>query len=156
MEKYKKPDQYYIDEYDRTSIEDLKRLEQLMNEAKKRFKIDVNNFESEETNTDYIGYEIRYNDAGVNYARNKENIIQTRKLSDERKDRILQSNPIPANIKCNTCLEPMRFELHDFIGGDDELIFFFSCINNHTPRKAVYPDGGEYSIPKSSCPSCGG
>jgi len=156
MEKYRKSDQYYIDEYDKRTIKRLKELEQLMEQAYKEFKIDMDNPNSQKNNTDYWGYQMQYLNTGVHFARSKEATIQSYIQEDERKDRLIYSTPIPTNVRCNTCFEPMRFELFDFMGKNSELIFIFSCVKKHLPKKAVYPDGREYYISKSSCSYCGG
>jgi len=155
MEQYRKSDQYYIDEYDRTTIEELKKIEKLMEKAEKRFFIDEDDPKSPETNTDYIGYRMRYLDTGVEYSRNKESSIRAAIQSDERKDRLIRFHAIPANILCDTCGEDMKFELHDFLQRDSDLIFIFSCPNGHLPKKAVYPNGREYFLPKHTCKYCG-
>lgn len=156
MEKYRKSDQYYIDEYDRRTIERLKELEHLMDQANKVCKVDMDNPNSEYNNIHYKVYEMQYLDTGVHFARNKEATVQSSIREDERKDRLIQSTLIPTNVRCNICFEPMRFDISDFMGKNSELIFIFSCANKHFPKKAVYPDGREYHIPKSSCSYCGG
>lgn len=156
MEQFRRSDQYYIDEYDRTTIETLRELEKAMNEAKRRFSIDIENLETKKTNTDYLGYRMRYLDTGVHFARNKQSSILATMRSDQRKDHLIRLNPIRPFVKCNTCSELMKFELHDFVGKDSELIFIFSCHKGHLPKKAVYPDGREYYLPKHTCQYCGG
>ncbi|MFB9843951.1 hypothetical protein [Mucilaginibacter ginsenosidivorans] len=156
MEQYRKPDQYYIDEYDRMTIEELKAIEKLMIETGKRFHIDPDAPLGPGSDTEYIGYRIRYLDTGVALSRNKESSIQERMHSDEKKDRLIRLHPVPTNVRCDTCGVPMKFEMHDFLNKDDDPIFIFSCVNGHVPKKALFASGREYRLPDHHCQHCGG
>ncbi|MBX3254915.1 MAG: hypothetical protein KF862_12300 [Chitinophagaceae bacterium] len=151
MEQYRKSDQYYIDEYDKKTIQELKELEKLMDEAEKQCQSNSDNL------PDYLSKQIKYIDTGVSYARNKNQSVRENIAEDERKDQLLQKNPIPENVRCNTCNALMDFKSHDFIGHrNGPLIYFFSCPNNHLPMKTVYANGNPYLIPKATCTYCGG
>lgn len=156
MEQHRKPDQYYFDEYDRVTIEELKAIEKLMIEAEKRFHLDPDNPLSPGSDAEYLGYRVRYLDTGVALSRNKESSIHARMQSDEKKDRLIRSHPAPQNVRCDACGKPMKFEMHDFLNNDDDLIFIFSCVDGHVPKKAVFANGREYRLPDRRCKHCGG
>ncbi len=156
MKQYRKSDQYYIDQYDRHTIEKLKELAALYHQANEQFNFNPKDRDSKKINLDSMKYKLRFLNTGAERAGDKENTITNWKLSDERKDCLISTNPIPTNIKCNICAELMEFELHSFIDPDEKLIFFFFCINGHLPKKAIYADGSEHYISIRSCGYCGG
>lgn len=156
MEKHRKSDQYYIDQYDRSTIEELKKLAELYHKAKKKFFFDPENPKSEKNNTEAWRIETKYRDIGAIRARNKEEIIRSRIFADERKDRLIQTYPVPKNVKCGTCGDLMEFELHMFLGERDDLVFVFKCHNDHLPKKMIYPDGTERTLPSRCCSYCNG
>lgn len=151
MEKHRKSDQYYIDLYDRMTIEKMRELARLKIEADKQF---ANS--DEKINKEGFLLGVEYMNTGAYYAQNKENFIRNMMLSDERKDRLIESNPIPTNVRCDTCFDLMEFELHMFTVKDDNLTFVFTCPNGHLPKKALYPDGRERVRTIRSCEYCNG
>lgn len=155
MEKYRKSDQYYIDEYDRCTIDDLKEREASMLDAMAAFEKSEEN-DREKLFSRYLSLEMAYNTVGTGYARNKRLSIQDSMMADERRDRILQSTRVPSDIRCKTCQLVMNFDLHDFTGIGDELIFIFSCPEGHIPKRGIYADGREYYTKVSKCSYCGG
>lgn len=152
MEKFRKSDQFYIDQYDRHTIEELKELEL---QIEKVYRI-INTKKNSEHYSDYFKLQMQYQDTAVHFARQREKLIQSRIYEDEKKDRLIQSIPIPKNVRCNTCFELMKFDLFDFVENDSELIFIFSCYHNHLPKKAVYAGGREFYVAKHLCSYCGG
>lgn len=152
MEKFRKSDQFYIDQYDRHTIEELKELEL---QIEKVYRI-INTKKNSEHDSDYFKLQMQYQDTAVHFARQREKLIQSRIYEDEKKDRLIQSVPIPKNVRCNTCLEQMKFDMFDFVENDSEIIFVFSCNHKHLPKKAVYADGREFYVAKHLCSYCGG
>lgn len=137
---HRKPDQYYIDRYDRMTIKNLKNLEGQI---------------SDESPLSGIWKDIRVNDAGSLSARNREETIARWKFDDERKDRLIQETPVPRNIRCDQCDIEMEFTHHHFRHNDPDLFFIFDCPKGHMPRKLVYSSGKVLAIKKKSCNVCG-
>ena len=156
LEKYRKPDQYYIDEYDRITIEAMKALENEMLVAEKLFSIDPNDLKSPLNDTTYLGYRIRYVDTGANYDRNKRCAIDERIRVDEWKDRVVKSQVVPQQVHCLLCGTEMDFEFFDFIEKDNTFLMWFSCPDHHAPRRAFYKNGEEYRPQEARCADCGG
>lgn len=152
MEKYRKSDQYYIDRYDRMTIEELrgieaKELEELasVSEPQKRLEIEIGHC------MDFGSFRNR----AIANARNREATIQKWIANDERQDRLVASHRLPIGVACNTCGSAMQFSIHFFDVDGIPLLFVFQCPYGHAPRKAVYPDGREYFFPRPTCAQCG-
>jgi hypothetical protein len=156
QEKYRQPDQYYIDEYDRITIADMKAVEKEMLEAEELFSIDPDDLQSPLNNTSYLGQHIRYLDAGVAYYRNKKSAIEERMRVDEWKDRVVKTHIIPKDIPCLFCGAQMDFEFYDFKEKDYTFLMWFSCADGHAPRRAFYNNGIEYKPREIRCDDCGG
>lgn len=152
MEKNRKPDQFYIDQYDRHTIELLKEVEvkamadraAMPDQGSEQANIMVQNF---------IG--VAFQTKAIQRARLREEKIRERIAEDEQLDRLLDMNPVPRNITCNTCHSQMQYSLPFFDHHNVPLLFIFTCPNEHFPRKLVYPDGREHIIPKKTCKKCG-
>jgi|GEM_PF-1794191 len=150
MKKYRKSDQYYIDEYDRSTIEKLKELEEAMLKCERLIESD------DKSKPSFIVQRRRFLDTGAMCARNKNSSVRDNMEIDERKDTILEAHPAPSNIKCNTCSSIMILHTHDFLDREGrELIYIFSCAQEHLPLKTVYPNGTEYITARSGCSYCG-
>lgn len=155
MGQYRKSDQYYIDQYDRMTIERLKELEVVVWEAQQKFR-DSAGPDSGEIPTEAFGKNMFYLDSGVRYAKNKRHTIEEWIRADERKDHLVLSHSIPVGVTCLTCGVPMLFDLYDFVDEDARLIFYFSCPRGHKPRRAFYANGQERFFKKRGCSYCGG
>ncbi|HEX9512699.1 MAG TPA: hypothetical protein VF939_19540 [Puia sp.] len=141
MKKYRQPDQYYYDEYDRSIINRLKDLEK---------KTDPPSFEGGILNACHP-----FHLQGILSAEYRESRVLERMQTDERKDYLLNSTPVPQNIHCNTCGSKMYCFDHLFKEEDTRILFAFECPKNHLPRKVIYPNGSEYFFPKRKCNDCG-
>lgn len=152
MENYRKLDQYYIDRYDRMTIEALKELEAKesaelagVSDGHKRWKIELSH------SMDFGSFKNR----AIMSARNREATIRKWMAEDERQDRLVATHRQPTGITCNTCGAGMRFSVHFFDHDGVPLLFVFECPHGHAPRKAVYPDGRKYHFPRPTCKQCG-
>jgi hypothetical protein len=138
--QYRKPNQYYIDRYDRETIKMLKDAEK---ECKK-FSTEVR----------YIHVHRLVVENGILRAREKDAIIKKWIQEDELKDKFVREIQMPEKIRCNTCNSLMHFECHLF-EDDGSILFAFRCSNGHLPKKLVYSDSQEKIIPKQLCDECG-
>ena len=142
MKTYRQPDQYYFDLYDRSTIQELKELEKKAKEPNS-----VSLYENLATSPFY--------NTGVHRAQNRDAVIATWKLVDERKDSLVRNNLVPDNVKCNTCNSQMCFESYMFLNDNSEILFVFRCAQTHVPKKVIYPNGREHVRPKRRCDVCG-
>ena len=158
MKQYRKSDQYYMDEYDRRTIEILKQLDDQPENSDPPPKYAINYPEELRQLIERTRAQFKYNDTGAIRARCRDEHIQSRIVEDEYKDRMLSMNPVPENVRCNTCGELMTFCTHLFrTNHNAELVYLFDCPNKHErKRKAVYPNGKEWIIPERRCSYCGG
>ena len=72
MEKYRKSDQYYIDKYDRMTIESLKEKEALSQKAEQ----DLNQDKAAGNLSEKIALIMSFSESGVRAAKNKRPTIQ--------------------------------------------------------------------------------
>ncbi|UPK72464.1 hypothetical protein [Chitinophaga filiformis] len=152
MEKHRKPDYFYIDNYDRWTIRTLKELEakeaaemQDVDDPIKRFAIEV------VRGADSMAYR----NTAISRARNRQETIREWIMTDEHKDRLIEKHPVPKGVTCDLCGKAMRFNTHFFDVQSIPLLFVFECPANHGPRKAIYPNGQEHVFPKPTCKKCG-
>ncbi len=145
MEKYRRPDQDYIDQYDRLTINILKEIEREEPAHSLGVPDEIAAFPQE----------VRLHDTGVMRAQEKEHCIRRWMFVDEEKDRMIQRYPIPQNIRCPACNSGMEFTDHLFKQNNSLLLFVFTCPKNHIPRRAIYPNGNEFHFPIRSCIKCG-
>ena len=136
-EKYRKPDQHYIDEYDRATIRMLKKLE---TEATTPLIIPADSFVTK----DHYNPMTEFYETAVWRAQSKGESIRKQMAEDEHQDWLVKTTPIPHNIKCNTCRSTMNVVTHFFKENNNQMLFVFECPNEHKPRKAILPNGTEY------------
>jgi hypothetical protein len=139
MTQYRKPDQYYIDQYDRETIKLIKEKEAEYNGS------------SEFEKYAYMNWIVR--DKGIERARAKNDTIQLWIKEDELKDKILMNTQAPSKIRCNHCNTLM--ELEGPLFEEMVILFLFKCPLGHLPKKIVYSDGNEQVIPEPKCSECG-
>lgn len=140
MAQYREPNQYYLDQYDRQTIEILKQIEKDCKSLPK----DQRNFQMR----------WRVTERGIHRAREKDEIIKKWISDDELKDKLVKETLIPEKIRCNNCNSFMQFEAHLF-EEEARVLFLFKCPSGHVPKKIVYPDGREQILPKPKCKDCG-
>lgn len=152
MEKYRRPDQYYIDKYDRMTIEELKELEAKesaelasVSDPQELWKIEVSH------SMDFRSFKNR----AIANARNRETIVRKWMADDERQDRLVATHSLPKNVTCNTCGSAMQFSVHFFDFSGIPLLFVFECSQGHAPRKTIYPNGQDFVYPRPTCKQCG-
>lgn len=139
MIQYRKPNQYYIDEYDQRTIDILKQIEKDCKSSPK----DRRNLQTRWLVTE----------RGIHRAREKDDIIKKWISEDELKDKLVKETSIPEKIRCSKCNCLMKFEAHLF--EEAQVLFLFKCSSGHFPKKIVYPDSRELVLPKSKCKTCG-
>jgi hypothetical protein len=151
MEKYLQEPWHYNNEYDRATIKELKALEKTVIEEQE--KVDKGLVTDQTCLKQAIDY---FEEARHVSFKIKPGVISKWMESDRNKDRLVASNPIPSNIRCNTCGSLMAFDLNIFKNDDRDILFVFHCPKQHIPKKMVYADGREFPIKISVCKKCGG
>ena len=142
-QKNRKPDTYYIDLYDRITIESLKKLE-----VKEKESYDKSYSEHFSAHLDFIN-------TGVFHAREKNETIEGWIRKDEHDDFLTETTPIPQNINCDKCAVAMRFERFICIYENPPILFDFVCHSKSCKkRKLVYPNGKEFYRTKPLCSTC--
>lgn len=152
MEKYRKPDQYYIDSYDRRAIQQLKKLE-----SKELKELEgLSGYDYHIKQFEHYMNQGSFHMTAIWRARNKERLILAHKMEDEEMDRLVQRHPIPKGIRCGECNSSMEFEGYLFKEDNTRILFVFKCTEGHLPKKLIRTDGTEHSFPRPKCAQCGG
>lgn len=157
---YLKPKQYYIDIYDRHTIEECRRI--LANtigiESVKK-ELEEKKLDEQEglrvLNAAHNLYIYFY--TGDRYVK-KEDTIREWMQRDEARDKFFEEAAAPEEITCLTCGRLM-FAEHKYlnIGFDDKpdtVLFMYDCPLGHLPRRAFYDNGEEFRRKKPTCPKC--
>jgi hypothetical protein len=155
--KHLKPQQHYIDLYDRHTVEKCRRTEGTGEE------VDVPDSEDESISPEdkervknHVNRLHLYFVTGERYL-NKEKTIREWMEADQRRDDLYESAEPPEDIRCLTCrnrVEPTY--KHMWYGSDkeDRVLFMFDCPNHCLPRRAFFSDGEEWRIKPNLCPTC--
>ncbi len=156
MEKYRKDDQFYIDNYDRSTISELKKMEADYIQKGIKLKRKLNFPESVLKMDEFYDPLSIFYERAVSRAKIKNEVIAKQKWNDEKCDRLLAQHRSPDNVKCNICSSRMLPNGQLFKNDNTLLLFVFKCPKGHTPNKVLYPNGDEFFFQKSTCKKCGG
>ena len=94
FEPYRKPNQHYINEYDRATIKELKSLIIPVIAAYQEWERI-----GEDKDMRYYFLNIDFHNRAVHLNRIKDKLIIELMAADDRKDALIKSTPVPANIK---------------------------------------------------------
>jgi len=156
MENNRKPDQYYNDLYDRSTISSFKRLElQLQNTAKKFDESHKNVNQEDKQYATRLLHDMTILFYKGDHWKRKEQVINEWIRKDEEKDSLIENTLQPSNVKCKTCEKPMVVIEHFFRDNDRTLLFLYDCPDKHAPRRVLFADGTTYVFPKRTCEKCG-
>jgi len=147
-----KPGYYYSDLYDRLTVEECRRLK------KRGILEDHTAIETDKSKKDKIKKEFTvrvvvptmlYFVKGERYKKKSETIREWMER-DEVKDKKLENAIVPTNIFCKKCGSEMTATLKhlhgDELKGQEQVLFFFECLNKCKPRRAVFEDGEEWRL----------
>lgn len=157
MGKHLKDKQYYIDLYDKHTVEKCRSLE---NHWKDRSLTDKEDGEITEQarkaiNDIAMDFCIRQI-TGERYL-DKENTISEWMTRDEHRDNIYENTQPPENIRCLTCRNRMNVstKVLDYnLDKPDRMLFIFECPNKCLPNRAFFSDGEELRTKPKLCPNC--
>lgn len=158
MEKYLRPREYYVDLYDRQTVNLCRDLERI------GLEIDIPSTDGKEkTDEEMQRAQIAFNElhlhfvTGERYTKKYEEIEKWMER-DKARDRLYETASAPENIRCLTCSRLMFTTSKHFLMGCDKevdrVLFFYDCPSEHTPRRAIYNDGEEFKREKPQCPKC--
>ncbi len=156
-EKHLKSHQYYIDLYDRHTVEECRRTEHIGEEVDVPDSEDKSiSAEDKERVKNYV------NRLHLNFVKgerylNKEKIIREWMDADQRRDDLYEFAQPPEDIRCLTCrnrVKPTSKYLWYGSGKEDRVLFMFDCPNQCLPHRAFFSDGEEWRAKPNLCPSC--
>jgi uncharacterized protein with PIN domain len=158
MEKHLKPYQYYLDLYDKFTVEHCRRIEKI------DFEIELPKYKGEEISSERqtpikkAFSELHlYFETGEEYAKKSETISRWMER-DKKYDESYKQAQAPENITCLTCGRIMFvISKHlDFANSKnhDRVMFFYDCPLNHKPMRVFYDDGEEYRVKQHVCIKC--
>lgn len=152
-----KEKQYYIDLYDKFTIERCREAVRYHEE------IDDSIFEKakEKPTPDEIArvkYATRemylYFTTGEEY-KAKSKTVNEWMERDRQLDHRVEVAEEPQLIRCKTCTSKMTCTSRDIWSSTDKVQFFFECPNKCLPHRIVYEDGTEYKSKPNLCEKCG-
>jgi len=148
MEKYLRPYEDYLADYDRETICQLKELEQtLLTDEKKAELGDFNDPESS-------AYQV-FLSIAVKRDRDRFDFVDKLIEQANTMDLLVERTKRPV-VYCQVCGKVMREDGHTFRNDNRDIVFFFQCPAGH-PKRLVYPDGKrEITFKPKRCANCGG
>lgn len=155
-QKHLKPKQYYIDLYDKHTVDMCRRAKEINKNCHKP----VNTPEDEIFNSmmDLICEVSLYSRAGERYKYKNETINDWMRRDEER-DRFFENVKPPEGITCLQCGRLLFVEIEtEEIGFDkdpDRMMYIYSCPLGHLPRRIFFDNGEEYKPKEYKCKKCG-
>ncbi len=160
MEKNLKPKQYYIDLYDRHTVERYRDLIRIHSEPMKNPPLIYGQKPTKKLVDVMSKWTIDFAlmfEKSDRYIR-KEETIERWMAADQEKDELYESAKAPENIRCLTCRSVMsvtRKDLWDRYQEPSRVLFMYECPNKCLPHRAFYHDGEEWEYRPDPCPKCG-
>lgn len=157
LEKHLKSHQYYVDLYDRGTVERCRRLDKPSVEPSEEELKEKNISKEQNALLDKGARDLLIHiEAGERYL-NKEKTIREWMESDEKKDYIYESAQAPEDIRCLTCRNRLKStfkELWYEDGKEDRVLFMYDCVNKCLPRRAFFSEGEEWRTKPHLCKNC--
>jgi len=151
-----KSKQYYIDLYDKHTVERCRRLEKNQSETEIPKDKKVTKKEAEAVKN-YVHELMLTFEKGERYL-NKEKTINEWMERDRQRDELLESARPPEDIRCLTCRNRLAVLDKQLWHGDedksDRVLFMFECPNKCLPRRAFFNDGEEWRSKPHLCVKC--
>lgn len=148
---YLKDRHYYIDLFDKITVEKCRRMEKSFNPKR-----------SSSDPKDKVRYQWEKVCAGVmmsfvtgeQYARKEQAITEWMKR-DEQRDEFLNNTELSIEPGCLNCGKQLDFEDKHLYGSDDDRVWFFFSCPNCKKKRAFFDDGEEFIPKKPKCGKCG-
>lgn len=157
-EKHLKPHMYYSDLYDKATVEECRRIENLESNPSRKKYYDKEGKEVDVTPMDKLVTELMiYFLTGDRYL-NKAEIVRKLMEKDEERDRFFEQAIPPENITCFTCGRIMFVSSEsEELGYDDKpnrVLYFYDCPLGHLPKRVFYNNREEYRSKEHICIKC--
>jgi len=157
MGKHLQSKQYYIDLYDRHTVEQCRRTVKSFDER------DLPPIEGQEWSEEKVErmkkwlteYYLHF-ETGERYL-NKEKTIREWMDADRARDELYESAEAPEGIRCLACrnlVKPTFKQFWSELNKPDRILFMYDCPNNCLPRRAFFSDGEEWRMKPNLCPHC--
>ena len=156
MITYLKNHQYYIDLYDKHTVELCRSIERnrVVPEVPKRLK--VSKQEAIAVSDTFHNFHLKLT-KGERYLKKDETIAQWMN-ADRARDELLESATPPEDIRCLTCWNRLSVIHKDLWHGDtntpERVLFMYECPNQCLPRRAFFNDGEEWKRKPHRCSHC--
>ncbi len=157
-EKYLKPYQYYVDLYDKFTVEDFRRFEKLTETESSKGQEDTETFDKVRPILEKTWSNVAIEIKKIERHRNKKKTITEWMKRDEEYDKIYLEAQPPSHIQCLECKRMMFVSTKtleiEFDKKPTRVLFMYDCPLGHLPRRAFYNDGQEYRIEPKTCVKC--
>lgn len=157
MTKHLKDRQYYIDLYDRHTVERCRGMEKRYVEDDSPPRDKKMSKEQDRAIREWAHNLMLTFEKGERYL-NRDKTINDWMERDRKKDELYENAQAPDDIRCLTCrnrLTPTFKELWYETDKPDRILFMYDCPNKCLPRRAFFNDGEEWRIKPHVCVSCG-
>ena len=156
MYKYLKEREYYIDLYDRHTVDECRQWEEICNKDDGR-PMDLGKGKlTKEGRARFLNgiFELTVHyKKGERYER-KEETISKWMDKDKQRDEFLENTKAPI-VKCKTCFRYMEAESKDLWDMEDKrVMFMFTCPNGCMPNRSVFENGEDWVREPDLCPKC--
>lgn len=158
MAQHLKQKQYYIDLYDKHTVEMCRYFEsnKVSPDVPKGKKVDVKQLQAI---TDWAEDLMLTFKKGERWE-NKNKTINEWMEKDRQRDELLESTNPPEDIRCLTCRNQLKVDSKQLLHGDDKkpdrILFIFECPNKCLPRRTFFNDGEEWRSKQHVCAQCRG
>lgn len=153
---YLKSKQYYIDLYDKYTVERCRRLESNHSDPEVPKGTKVSKREAKVV-ADWAHDLMLTFEKGERWS-SKDSTIHDWMERDRKRDEFLESANPPEDIRCLTCRNHLKVDSKQlWHGGDnkpDRVLFIFECPNKCMPRRAFFNDGEEWRHKPHLCTKC--
>jgi len=159
MEKHLKDKQYYIDLYDKYTVERCRSIEKIWKDDKKELPSLEGKKLSKEQESNFRDAIMKWRmhiETGERYLK-KDNTIREWMEADQKRDDLYEFAESPKDIRCLTCRSLLKStfkELWSLQDKEDRILFMYDCPNKCLPRRAFFSDGEEWRIKPELCLNC--
>ncbi len=157
MIQHLKDKQYYIDLYDKHTVERCRGMEKRYVEDDPPPRNKKMSKEQDRAIREWAHNLMLTFEKGERYL-NRDKTINDWMEADRKKDELYENAKAPDDIRCLTCrnrLTPTFKELWYETDKPERVLFMYDCPNKCLPRRAFFNDGEEWRIKQHVCKECG-
>lgn len=153
--EYLKTKQYYVDLYDKHTVEKCRRIEGYKDEQPPKAK-GITKKEAQAA-SDWAHDLMLTFEKGERWA-SRDKTINEWMERDRQRDEFLESANPPEDMRCLTCRNQLKVDSRQLWHGDedkeDRVLFMYECPNQCLPRRAFFNDGEEWRSKPHICIKC--